>query len=117
MYIKTLTLYTCSVADLLIINKNSNAANYNRALRGKEVKKAINACKNACRLHNLKYSKSIKVIVTIMMQHDQDDCEEHYRCVIDFCDLKNSRATIDISKADFKKYCFLHSSHRLFIAA
>jgi hypothetical protein len=110
--------YTCYVADLLIINKNSIAANYNRALRGNSEKKAINAVKSACRLHNIKYSKSIKVLVTPMMTHAFKAgvaCEEHYRCVINFCDLNYSKAIIDVSKEDFKKYCIAHEAARKLI--
>ena len=100
--------YTCYVADLLIINKNSIAANYNRALRGNSEKKAINAVKSACRLHNIKYSKSVKVLVTPMMTHEFKagvPCEEHYRCMIDYCDRLGYRETLDISDEDFQKYC------------
>ena len=106
-------VHTCYVADLLIINKNSLAANYNRALRRKEEKKAINAVKSACRLHNIKYSKSVKVLVTPMMTHEFKagvPCEEHYRCMINFCDPNYSKAIIDVSKEDFKKYCIAHKA-------
>jgi hypothetical protein len=106
-------IHICTVADLLTINRNSIAANYNRTLRGVAKQNAINAVKSACNHHNKKYSKSIKIVVIPAMTHEFKagvPCEEHYRCVIEFCDPNRSRAIIDVSKEDFKKYCIAHKA-------
>ena len=112
--------YTCSVADLLIINKNSIAANYDRTMNFPHFseKHIISLVKSACRLNMIEYSEFAEVIVTPMMTHAFKAgvaCEEHYRCVINFCDLNYSKAIIDVSKEDFKKYCIAHKAARKLI--
>ena len=42
-------------------------------------------------------------------------CEEHFRCVINFCDPNYSKAIIDVSKDDFKKHCVAHKAERKLI--
>ncbi len=102
-------LHACSVADFLIINKNSIAANYDRTMNFPHSEKyIISLVKSACRFNFNKYSEFAEVIVTPMMTHAFKagvPCEEHYRCIIDFCDRLGYRTTLDISDEDFQKYC------------
>jgi hypothetical protein len=102
-------LHACSVANLLIINKNSIAANYDCTMNfPNSEKRMISLVKSACRLNMIEYSKFAEVIVTPMTTHEFKagvPCEEHYRCMIDFCDRLGHRQTLDISDEDFQKYC------------